>query len=347
MISVIIPFYNSERILNTSIESVLGQTYEELEIILVDDGSQDNTLNILLEYQKKDTRIIVLHKENEGVSLARNYALQYVSGDYILFVDADDWIEQNTCEIALKTIEHQNADVVMWPYVRETGKESLPKKIWDEKKVFVGETVQSKLHRRMIGILNEELRNPENADALCTVWGKLYKSSILKDNDICFFDIRKIGTYEDGLFNLSYFEHVNKCVYIPEYLYHYTRTDSGSLTNRYNPKLEQQWNGLFDLMSQYIKEHGDVPMYKEALANRISLSLIVLGINQIVSNTTAITKIGNIRKIICSDRYVASIHQLKQEFLPIHWKVFFGLARRKCSVGVYFLLIVIQMIRGR
>ena len=97
MISIIIPVYNAEKHLRRCVDSVLAQTHTNLEIILVNDGSTDGSEKICEEYRMKDSRITVLHKENGGVSSARNLALEHIRGDYVMFVDSDDWIEENMC----------------------------------------------------------------------------------------------------------------------------------------------------------------------------------------------------------------------------------------------------------
>ena len=205
MISVVIPVFNSQDYLRQCLESVINQTYQNLQIICVDDASSDCSWNILQEYAAADSRVQIFRKENEGVSLSRNFALEQVCGEYVLFVDSDDWLEPDTCACAMRSAEGNKADVVMWSYIREMGNESRKKKIFEKDIVFDRSAVREKLYRRMVGAYGDELSHPENADALCTVWGKLYRRDVIENNHIRFYDIREIGTYEDGLFNLEVF----------------------------------------------------------------------------------------------------------------------------------------------
>lgn len=347
MISVVIPVYNSEKYLEKCLDSILKQTYKDLEIICVDDGSADKSFNILKKYASKDNRLKCYKNDLKGVSAARNYALARCSGDYVLFVDSDDWIDETTCEVALKTIEAEEADSVIWPYIRERTGESRKKHIFDRDTVFDEEKVQKQIHRRMIGILDEELAQPENADALCTVWGKLYKRKIIVDKNITFYDLQKIGTYEDGLFNLEYFRYVKKAVFLNHYLYHYRKTNTESITVAYNEKLSQQWASLFHIMQAYIEQNNLSKEYKEALNNRISLSLIPLGFNEITHKCSVREKIVNIKKILSQREYEFAVNKLKIQYMPFYWKIFFKAARQRRAIAVFILLNVMQKFRGK
>ena len=124
LISIIIPVYKVEPFLRECLDSIVSQTYQNLEIILVDDGSTDGSGAICDEYAARDGRIIVIHQENQGISGARNAGLDIASGDYVLFVDSDDRIEPFTCECALKAAIGQQADLVSFGYkvIYESGK---------------------------------------------------------------------------------------------------------------------------------------------------------------------------------------------------------------------------------
>lgn len=347
IISIIVPVYNSELYLKKCLDSIISQTYKNIEIICIEDHSSDDSLRILREYEKKDQRIKVIQKANEGVSLARNAGLDVARGDYVLFVDSDDWIDQRTCEASLRIIFKENTDLVMWSYIRERGNESSKKQIFDHDIVFEGKDVQEKLHRRMIGTVDDELACPENADALCTVWGKLYRRSIISANGIRFYDIRKIGTYEDGLFNLEYLKYVRKAIFLNQYFYHYRRTNVNSITGAYNADLGQKWDALFHIMEEYIEKNGLSDKYREALRNRISLSLIPLGINEMTNECSARMKRRKLNEIISRRSYTTAVKSLKIQYMPIHWKIFFRAAKQKNAFIIWCMLIVIQKIRGR
>ena len=127
MVSIIVPVYNVEKYLEQCINSIINQTYKNIEIILIDDGSTDNSGIICDEYAKKDNRIKVIHKDNEGISATRNRGIDESSGKYISFVDSDDYIEKNMIEILYKDIEKENADIAVCNYIIVKDKNNIKK----------------------------------------------------------------------------------------------------------------------------------------------------------------------------------------------------------------------------
>ena len=180
-ISIIIPAYNVQEYIKQCLESIINQTYKNLEIIVVNDGSKDKTLDIIESIAKDDPRIIVINQENQGVSAARNNALKGVDGDFVMFVDSDDWLDLDTCEVLIREAVKENADIVMCGYVREYKEKSMPKAMFDEERIiFKNEEVKDKLHRRIFGPLGNELSTPEKLNANTTIWAKLYRQTTTK-----------------------------------------------------------------------------------------------------------------------------------------------------------------------
>ena len=181
-ISIIIPVYNAEKYLNRCLDSILKQTYKNIEIILVDDGSKDSSPQICDEYAKLDNRIIVIHKENSGVSEARNSGLDVSSGDYVAFVDSDDYVEENFIQDMLKP----NFDLIVSGY-----------------KDINCVVNQSKC----VKIVNKEYHNNSKEfyidafinECFNSVWNKLYSKKLIKD--LRFDKNFQIG--EDAIFNLQ------------------------------------------------------------------------------------------------------------------------------------------------
>lgn len=340
-VSIIVPVYNVERYLRQCLDSLVNQTYQNIEIICVDDGSTDASSEILTEYALKNSKVRVIRQENSGLSVARNVGFSFATGKYVMYVDSDDWIDVCTCEKAVFKAEEHAADLVMWPYIREFPNRSAPKVIFSEEKTFHAAECRE-LQRRMVGLLGTELAHPENADALCTVWGKLYLRELIAQNDIHFTDLQRIGTYEDGLFNLHYLAHVKNATYIPDYLSHY-RKNSG-MTSKYRNKLALQWKNLFSDMRGYIEKGGYGSDFEQALNNRISLSIIGLGLNAVaLTNRKALAEIRN---ILSDKEYRAAVKTLPMRYFPPHWWTFFACCKLNFASGVFLLLKCMERIKG-
>ena len=194
MVSVVVPAYNMEKYLAKCLDALIAQSYEDIEIIVIDDGSTDGTLRIAGEYSEKDTRIKVFSKENGGVSSARNLGIDKASGEYITFADPDDIIEQNGIEVLLNAMKSSGSDLVSCMYSRwsDAGKRLEDFDFITGIKSFYSDDDK-------INFILSEI-----ADYLFgyEVWDKLYKTRIIKENRIRFYEKCKIG--EDLAFNIKY-----------------------------------------------------------------------------------------------------------------------------------------------
>lgn len=342
-ISIIIPVFNIENYISKCLESIVNQSYKNIEILCINDGSTDNSGNICDKFALLDSRIKVFHKENQGVSSARNLGIKESCGDYIMFVDGDDWIDSETCSNAIKEIEYHRADILMWSYVKEYSNNSIRKKIFKEEIIiFENENLVSNLRRRFIGLINDELRFPENADALSPVCCKLYRSETIKKNNVLFLD----HTYEDGLFNFEVFKFMKKAVFVNKFWYHYRKSLNTSITGKYKKQLYSQTIRLFDIINKKINYESLCNNYEIALQNRICLSIIGLGLNEISKDNDAsiIKKMDSIRNIIKSELYTNAYNKLNLRYFPFHWKFFFFCVKHKYIVIVFYLLLIIKKV---
>lgn len=347
-ISIIIPVYNGEKYLKRCLDSILNQTLKALQIIVVDDGSSDKSLDLVKTYQKKDTRIEVISQMNQGVSKARNTGIAHAIAPYVMFIDVDDWIDEQNCEVAYNTIEKEQVDIVFWTYMREYKNTSLIKVLFKQNKRF-DETTAPLLRRRFVGLINEELGEPEQSDAITPVWGKLYKKSIIVEHQIYFEDLKKIGTCEDGLFNLYYFQYVQKAYYIHQPFYHYYKDNESAFTKTYKGDLFKKYQVMLQMIQDYIEENEQEPSYKEALNNRRCMSLIGIGLTECIQSNPKnhLEKIKFIKEIINDTSYKNAYKQLKLNYFPLKWRIFFGSAKYNFATGIYILLLMINKIITR
>lgn len=348
LISVVIPVYNNELYLRQCIDSVINQSYRNLEIICVNDGSTDSCLEILNEYSAKDERVVVIDKKNAGVAMARNDGVDRATGEYLMFLDSDDWLELTACEESYEAVKEKNSDICFFTYIREFKQKSVVKRIYDEpKKNFDESECRNFLSKRVLGPFGEELRYPENLDALSPLCIKLYKTSLIKDNNIKIVDTSTVCTCEDGLFNVWAFYYAKGAVYINRPLYHYRKYNSNSITTGYKKNLFIGWQNLYSLMQEFIEANNCDKSFNDALYNRIALNLIGLGLGIIAKKESVFEKISDIAKILKLDRYKAAYKNLEFKYFPIHWKIFFFCAKIRFSLGVYILLCVMRKMIGK
>lgn len=344
LVSIIVPVYNVEKYLSQCLDSLVNQTYRNLEIVCVNDETPDNSAAILKQYAEKDSRIKIFEQKNMGLSGARNTGMKNAHGDYVMCVDSDDWIDLETCEQAVSAALKHNADLVMWSYVREFDDRSADKLMfWEDETVFDTEEVQNQINRRLCGLLGEELAHPDYANAIETAWGKLFRFSMIKDNNVEYISERIIGT-EDALFNLYATHYVKKAVYLKKPFNHYRRTNTGSLTSHYKEKLFLQWQKLFDYMERYVSDNHLGEDFSLALNNRIALSVLGLGLNITGSDFSAKKKRSLLKEIVRSERYQKAYQTLTFKYFPIHWKLFYFCAKHRLTFGLYLLLLVIKKI---
>ena len=218
LISVIVPVYNAEKYLQKCLDSILEQTYQNLEIIIINDGSTDNSGQICQEYEKQDDRIIYIEKQNSGVSDTRNAGMDRMTGTYVTFVDSDDWLEPNYVKFLYEKVIEYQADIVVGNYTSFNESNSVfyfhistdyYEKVYDNKSVIP-----------CLYDAKELLKS-----ALIVPWGKIYKKEIIANLR---FPINRIG--EDALFNLKALLDSEKVVYVNKSAY-INRVREGSLSN--------------------------------------------------------------------------------------------------------------------
>ena len=174
LISIIVPVYNAHEFLEECVASLTGQTYENIEVLLINDGSTDDSASLCDSLAEKDSRIRVFHKENGGTHTARNLGLEQAKGEYVMFSDPDDWFDLNTIETLVQEIENYDLDVVRFNYVREFFDHSSVKtNTLLLERVCLNEECL-KICRQAIGLVGEELKNPESLNFLSSVCFSLF-----------------------------------------------------------------------------------------------------------------------------------------------------------------------------
>jgi len=265
-VSVIIPVYNVEQYLKQCLDSAVNQTLKDIEIIVVNDGSTDNSLEIIHEYSNKYKNIKVINKRNEGCYKARNIGLETAQGEYIAFLDSDDYIESNMYEKLYLKAKDTDADIVSSSYYISQ----------DNNLKVVDFSSSIKLLEKS----NNKLIGAENILLDAVIWSRIFKRQMLIDREIKFHS--DIHTADDTFFHIISGLNAKKIVYIPDILYTYRISRNGSITTN----LHNEFNFDCIKVSQKILEYVIKNNMKHFMpyAVFVSLRLIVLGYLRIDRN---------------------------------------------------------------
>lgn len=306
LVSVIIPVYNVKNYLARCIESLLNQTYNQLEIILVNDGSTDESLSICEFYAKEDSRLVIIDKENGGVSSARNRGIKEAQGEFITFVDSDDWVEKEMIERLVENIFKYNAEVSICTMCNEAN-------------IYINQTLLMSGQEALRNVLLKKY---------AAVWGQLYKADMVKQN---LFNEELVNN-EDILYLISIYKNINKVVHdFSIGLYHYNVEPRDSLTcTKSMASIESQLKATQYIQSLFLNSLYQMELnvylfytYYNCSVDIIRLDLIKEPIFTKVYNNFK----DNFKKQIFT-KNLSAITKLKSSVLFIHPNLFKFLLRR-------------------
>lgn len=236
-VSIIVPVYNVEKYLRKCIDSLINQTLKDIEIICINDGSTDKSLEILKEYKNRDSRIILLNQENSGQSVARNRGIEIVKGEYLGFVDPDDWIDLDYYEKLYNAASTNDTDIAVGGIIRVTGIKK--KKFLNFEKETL--TDNTKLKFELCDV-------PEKS----YIWNKIYKTQKLKEINLKFEEGR---IFEDCIFTPQALFFLGKMVTVPNTYYYYLRRNNSTVKQR-SQKANADSIYAHKKASEFIKEHN-------------------------------------------------------------------------------------------
>lgn len=332
LISIIVPVYNVEKYLNQCINSLINQTYQNIEIILVNDGSKDSSGKICDEWSLRDKRIKVIHKKNEGLGLARNTGLEYVTGKYITFIDSDDYADSDLIERLYNSLIQQDGDTCIGGFKRVDDLGNVLYKELYSYKVYMNEECINNLLVKMLGSC------PEKSDSIrMSVWNVLYSAKIIKDNKLK-FPSERLYISEDLIFDLDYYKYSKKCVVIDSNAYNY-RFNIASLTQTYRKDYFEKYEFLYNEVYKKIT--------KDKLPNECIIRLqkqFFVNLREVVrqesvnnKNSSIKVRINNIKKIINSDTVKDVISKYPIKRLPFKQRIFIYFIKYKLSYVLFFL----------
>lgn len=270
LVSIIIPVYNAEKYLHRCLKSVINQSYKNIEIILINDGSTDNSGEICEAYTVSDNRIRVIHTQNNGPAAARNTGIKNSKGEFVFFADSDDFIETNALSLLIESYNQYKADIIVGDFnkIKDDIFDSGHNRFFSSSKLLTKQGI--------IDYTRCYLKKPNRFPLFTQSWGRLFKQSIIKKNNILFnTDLR---TFEDVAFNFDYLKHTNKLFFLKEVVYNYLIHDnyaSATMKMCDNPKVlfgyQQALANTRDFLKNY---YSDADIRREVGHAYISYTII-------------------------------------------------------------------------
>lgn len=330
MISVIIPVYQAEEYLDKCINSVINQEYVDLEILLIDDGSRDSSPNICDEYAKKDNRIKVYHKNNTGVSDTRNFGLNKASGDYITFLDSDDYIEpcmySRMMDIALK----YECDVVMCDCIKENGEKSIPYSHNIRSGFYNKAELEDEYYDHIL--IMENIEYP----ATISNWLLLFKRKLSTHKPLPRY-VSGVRYSEDLLFGAELMMAAGSFYYLKGEYYHHYVMNPNSATHKFVP---DKWNDYLVLYER-AKKLFDINKERYLLqTNKLLLFFVYNAVGDILhaNDYNKMQKMIEAKKILNSKQVREMFKQIKIWKLPIGFKLKIMTYLYKYKIGLKILM---------
>lgn len=299
-VSIIVPVYNVEQYLHRGIESLLNQTLKDIEIILIDDGSKDNSGRICEEYSKTDKRIKFVSKINGGVSSARNEGIRISTGEYVAFMDPDDWVEPDMYENMYNQAKSTNSDSAICNYYVDNKDKYAINSMPIQADLLEGDSINQLLIRQMIS--GKDL---ESEYIMGSVWRIIVKNEVLEKNKIRFNT--NIHLMEDFLFCIEVFLKSNKIFIDKNPYYHYIKNSNSAMTKYRASIYDEHKTVFYELRDILIKNN----LYKN-MELQMNLRYINMHISSIVNEVNVSSTLNEFQKIInihnlCRDKKLKSI----------------------------------------
>lgn len=333
LVSIIVPVYNAEKSLKACVESILKQTYKNIEVILINDGSEDNSGYICEEYTRNDERVKVIHQSNSGPSSARNTGINNARGKYIQFVDSDDSIEHNMTERLVQQIENDKSQIVICGYnivQNSNGDEQIIKR---NPKIYGIHHKSDFLKKFGRLYFNGFINSP---------WNKLYNVEIIRKFNIRFPEDINIG--EDLLFNLDYIKYCDKISIINESLYNYVNLHYSSLTKSYKESYFKTQKFLHQKVNEFLKDYNIYNDENKIFVEQVYSYRIIECIENLFHNNSELSfkyKKSEIEEIISDVTVRENLLYFKNK--RILERLVFLLIRKK-SVNIIFLLFKLKFV---
>ena len=323
LVSVIIPAYNAEKYIEQCVNSVIKQTYKQLEIIIVNDGSKDSTLEVLEKLKSKDARIVVLNQKNKGLPAARNAGLKSCKGDYVFFLDSDDWIELSCIDTLMNIELENNVDIVFFDYFKSYNNQEIEHHIYGKNFLYN--------NKQKDNFLLWDMRT-------ITSWGKLYSKKCISD---ILYD-EKMKTAEDVDFNYRVYKNVKKAYFTNKCLLHYRILDQSAI-HGYDANVRKKFEYPLARIASYMKTENEDEL--KAYYSFAAIAYIVICQNGVVRNDMISNgvKLRTIKEISNEEWAKDLFSNIKYVVVPMSRKIIIYCSK----IGIYSMMIIAANVRKR
>lgn len=315
-VSIIVPVYNVEKYFKRCMNSLLKQTIEEIEIILVNDGSPDNCPIMCDEYAEIDPRVKVIHKKNAGLGFARNSGIEVAAGEYIAFVDSDDYVDTNMYQTLYNYAAKSNYDVVYCGLRREHGNGFINRSEVLEPTEYTG----NQINEVILDFIASKPDVTIERKYEMSVWHSIYSADIIRRNGLSFLSEREVGS-EDLPFQLDVLEHSNKILFIPDVFYTYCLNEV-SLTSTYFPEKYDRYKKLYQILqrkSRHLDPHN-------MRTNRFMIGYARSCVLNLICSDFSYLKSLRVLTGICNDPFWKDIPgNYPPKYLPLPQRIFYNL----------------------
>lgn len=333
-VSIIVPCYGVEKYLDRCMDSLLNQTLQDIEIILIDDGSPDRIPEMCDNYAKLDPRVRVIHKSNGGLGFARNSGLKIAKGEYVAFVDSDDYVDVNMYETLYIEAIRNNTDVVFCGFKQEI----KPGQWIDSREVAtITHFEGSEVICFMLDMVASSPKEPNERRYYMSVWHAIYRNKIIIDNSLTFLSEREVVS-EDIPFQIDFLKIANKLTYIPQNLYYYCN-NSSSLSSTYKAEKFYRFKNLYHVINQKLIEiQGG-----ELRSSRLFIGYCRTQLSHLMLSAES-NKLSKIKEITNDEiwEYLSNNYSVNN-FSRLDHRIVYWLILNKCNVSLCLISKLINL----
>lgn len=338
-VSIIVPIFNLESVLKKCIDSIIGQTEKNIEIILVDDGSTDRSSKICDEYSKQDNRVIVVHQKNGGLSCARNTGIALAHGKWIMMIDPDDWLEIDAIEQLFNNAEKNESNIFIASYYTE--RDRTIKDSFFNISEFHYSTKKELTQLQVSCLANSWITNKSASTNVGVTWARLYNRQFILSNELKF--VEGLNRTQDAIFNLYAFQYAQKVDYLDLPVHHYRIWDGSACRKEdlfFRNKAEQIITQIQNFISEFHKEKE----LTDALNTKtINLVIEIVKIQIIPEKNSFFSKVRILKNILKEPRFKQAVSSVNIKLLNKPQRIFVECIVKKLY-GITIILCLLKVI---